>query len=121
LTCPKLVSLERKSKVANVSPSLYEIKYRELATSQVNLLGVDSSLPTSLTRFSLDEEVDKEEDGKESSERNGEVGSELDLKSNSVGGEALNNRVQSECRGRSESGNGQSSGGKGSLSDCSNQ
>jgi len=52
-----------------------------------------------LTRLSLDVKVDEEKDRKEGPKKNGKVGTELNLKSNSAGGKGLNNGVKSKCRG----------------------
>lgn len=43
------------------------------------LLGVDATVPSGLTGFSLNVKVDQEKNGKEGSEEDGEVGAELNL------------------------------------------
>jgi hypothetical protein len=74
------------------------------------LLGVNASRLSGLSGFGLDEKVDEEKAGKESSQSDGKVGTELDLKGDSVGGESLDDRVKSKGRG-SEGGNGQGTDG----------
>lgn len=64
---------------------------------------------SSLTRFGLDEKVDKEKTWEEGSEKDGKVGTELNLKGNSVGWEARNDGVGSEGRA-SNSSRGDSNG-----------
>jgi len=76
----------------------------------LDLLGILTTFTSSTSGFGLDEKVDKEKAGKEGSEKNGKVGTELNLKSHGVGGESLNNGVKS--KGRSgKGGNGKGSGG----------
>ena len=62
---------------------------------------------SSLTRFGLDEKVDKEKTWEEGSEKDGKVGTELNLKGNSVGWEARDDGVSGEGRaGNSSRGDG---------------
>lgn len=69
-----------------------------------------SSFTSSPARFGLDVKVDEEKAGKECSEKDGEVGTELNLKGEGVCWELVNNGVKSKGRGgnsgREDSGGG---------------
>jgi len=107
--------------VITISSYLYRLHYDYGEETRVSsLLGVLATFTSSPAGFGLDEKVDKEQTGKKSSECDGKVGSELDLKGDSVGGESLNNRVKGESRG-SEGGSGESTGSnlaQSGLGDC---
>lgn len=68
----------------------------------------------------MDVKIDQEKDGEEGSQKNGEVGSELNLKGKGLGGEGLHDRVH--CEGRCGDGSdGDGSDGSllnGLLGDC---
>lgn len=68
------------------------------------LLGILSSSLSGLTWFCLDVKVDQEKNGKEGSKKNGEVGTKLNLKGESLCWEGLNDGVHGEGRGRDGSG-----------------
>jgi hypothetical protein len=53
-----------------------------------------------LAGLGLDEKIDEEQNGKNGSEKNGKVGTALNLKRNRFGWKGLNNRIKSECRSR---------------------
>lgn len=76
-------------------------------------------LATSLAGLRGDVQVDEEQDGKEGSEKDGQVSTELNLKGQSFGGKGLNNGVHGEDRGRQEGDrdDGSSSLGEGGLGD----
>ncbi len=76
------------------------------------LLRILSSLSSSPTRFRLNIKVDQEEDGEESAQKYGKVGTELNLKGKSLGGKSLYDGVH--CEGGGGDGRDRD-GGKGSL------
>jgi hypothetical protein len=85
-------------------PCVYISHCRQKTT---NLIRVLSTGLSSLTRFGLDEKVDKEKTWEEGSEKDGKVGTELNLKGNSVGWEARDDGVSGEGRaGNSSRGDG---------------
>ena len=65
----------------------------------MNLLGVLSSLSASFTGLSLGVKVDQEKNGKKSSNKNGKVGTELNLKGEGLCGEGRNDGVHGEGGG----------------------
>jgi hypothetical protein len=75
-----------------------------------NLFGILATSLSSLTRFGLDEKVDKEKARKEGSEKNGEVGTELNLKSKGGGWEGIDDGIGGESWGSNDSW-GNSNGG----------
>jgi len=77
-----------------------------------HLLGILSTISSSLTRFGLHEKVDQEKAGKESAQKNGKVGTELNLKGKGLGGEGLYDGVHGEGGGGN---GGDGDGGNGSL------
>ena len=80
--------------------------------TSVHLLGILSTASSSFARFRLNVKVDQEEDGEERSQKNGKVGTELNLKGKGLGGEGLYDGVH----GEGGSGNGgDGDGGNGSL------
>jgi hypothetical protein len=81
------------------------------------LLGVLASSTSSLSGFGLDEKINEEEDWKKSSESDGKVSAELNLKSNSVGRQCLNNGVKGESWAHKSSNWDGSSGNLGDLLD----
>jgi hypothetical protein len=89
---------------------------RVVSFQRKSLLGVKATFTSSLSGFGLDKKVDKEQNWKNSSQCNGHVSTELNLKGDSVGGQSLDNGVHSECwRGQSGNGHGGSSLDKGGL------
>jgi hypothetical protein len=80
---------------------------------------IEGFLSTSLAGLRGGVQVDEEQDGKEGSEKDGQVSTELNLKGQRGGGKGLNNGVHGEDRGRQEChrDNGSSSLGEGGLGD----
>ena len=76
-----------------------------------HLLGILSTILSSLTCLSLSVKVDQEKDWKEGSKKNGKEGTLLNLKRKSLCWEGLNDGVHGEDGG----GNGSRDGGDGSL------
>jgi len=81
----------------------------------------ESVFGTSLACLGLDVKVDKEQDRKEGSEKNGQVSTELNLQGKRGGRKGLNNRVHSESRsGKSGDRDGSGSLNGGGPSDLGN-
>lgn len=80
-----------------------------------NLLRVLTTGLTSLTRLGLDEQVDEEKARKEGSEKDGKVGTELNLKGNSVRGHGLDDGVHGKGRGGDGGSRDGSGGGLGKV------
>ena len=78
----------------------------------MHLLGILSTITSSFTRFGLNVKVDQEKDGKESAQKNGKVGTKLNLKGKGLGGEGLYDGVHGEGGGGN---GGDGDGGNGSL------
>ena len=93
----------------NLSCRTKRISLRDFRRYEHYLLSILSTISSSLTRFRLNVKVDQEKDGEESSEKNGKVGTELNLKGKGLGGKGLYDGVH-----------GEGGGGDGRDGDCGN-
>ena len=101
---------------------IYTTTVRLLFLWSADLLGINTSLTSGLSGFSLDEKVDKEQAWKKSSKCDSHVSTELNLKGNRSGGHSLDDGVHGEGRGgQSSNWQGSSSLDKGSLGNYSNK
>jgi len=90
-----------------------------IAINFLEVVSIECVFGTGLACLGLDVKVDKEQDRKEGSEKNGQVSTELDLHGKINGRKGIDNRVHCESRGgKSSDRDGGSSLEEGSLGDC---
>lgn len=114
---PTIINVCYRGDSCSIAVSISPVERREFHYEisdryEQYLLSILSTISSSLTRFRLNVKVDQEKDGEESSEKNGKVGTELNLKGKGLGGKGLYDGVHGEGGGGDGS---DGDGGNGSL------